>query len=413
MDDDFDFDQWYWDSYESGLWRPFELHGWTWVPKMYGAPELYSLLDADGELVGEVYQRFGRVICWAPFTWAEEAYRSEEDVGEFGFESEAQRQRHFARIAKALADWVRRKREAGVDIALLRDTHAYYFETGNGHVPMTVEESDYPNGPRRRGPAPAVEVDGWRAERAWAWHCEGHWLRDPTGQLRGAVQVRLGVVRAVAAQARDADEADPVRRAERGDRVGWGGAICRGQIVLQERLRPMANAFTDDEREAWLRRAVDAVRATPNPDRAWPAGTMGAWAAEGQLMFPASRRGPDQPGAFKGVAPVPKEAQDARTMEDAIRRARCRRALRSVFAVLAGRIAVDGDWWVDVARDGTARVGVGDLIIRVADRAGDAGAPGSDDGIDDHVLPGLDFGRGTTKADIRRQIEGWFSARAG
>ena len=68
MDDDLDFDDLYRDACESRLWRPYEQHGWTWVPKMGGAPELYSLLDADGELMGDVYQRFGRVICWAPFT---------------------------------------------------------------------------------------------------------------------------------------------------------------------------------------------------------------------------------------------------------------------------------------------------------------------------------------------------------
>ena len=36
--------------------------------------------------MGCVYQRFNRVICWAPFTWAEEAYRSEEAIGRYGFD---------------------------------------------------------------------------------------------------------------------------------------------------------------------------------------------------------------------------------------------------------------------------------------------------------------------------------------
>ena len=301
MDDDLDSDAPYWEDFDSAHWEPVERHGWTWVPRGGSFPELHSLLDADGELMGTVYQRFGRVICWAPFTWAEEAYRSEEDIGEYGYESEAQRERHFAKIGEALRDWVRRKREAGVDIPLLRDTHAYYFETGNGHDPMTVEESEFLDCGKRPDPAPSIEVGGWRAERAWNWYCEGHWIRDPSGQLRGAVQVRLGVVRAVAAQAQDADKVDPVRRAERDDYIGWGGPICRGQIVVQERLLPMANAFADDERGAWLAKAVEAIRATQSPDRAWPPETMGAWAARGQRMFPASRRKPDQPGAFKGA----------------------------------------------------------------------------------------------------------------
>ena len=110
-----------------GRASPVEQHGWTLVRTMGRAPELHSLFDADGELVGEVCQRFGRVTSWAPFTWAEVAYHSEGDIGEFAFESEAQRQRHFARIGKALHQWARRKREAGVDIPQLRDTHAYRF----------------------------------------------------------------------------------------------------------------------------------------------------------------------------------------------------------------------------------------------------------------------------------------------
>ena len=52
----------------------------------------------------------------------------------------------------------------------------------------------------------------------------------------------------------------------------------------------MALAFEDGEREAWLRRAVEAVRATPDADRTWPPETLGAWGSEGQKMFPTSRR---------------------------------------------------------------------------------------------------------------------------
>ena len=37
----------------------------------------------------------------------------------------------------------------------------------------------------------------------------------------------------------------------------------------------MASAFKDGEREAWLRGAAEAVRAKPDPDRAWPPETLG------------------------------------------------------------------------------------------------------------------------------------------
>ena len=205
-------------------------------------------------------------------------YRSVDDVGEYGFDDEEQRRRHFAKIGTALRDWVRRQREVGVDIPLLRDTHAYfYYETSNGHNPMTIAEHEYSVGwlPSDDGaPAPALTIDGWQAERTGYWHCEGYRLRDDTGQLRGHVQVRFGVVRAVAAQRRDADEVDPARNQD--DIFYSEGETCRGQIVLQERLRPMALAFEPGERESWLRKAVEAVRATPNPDRAWPPGTHGA-----------------------------------------------------------------------------------------------------------------------------------------
>ena len=285
MTDPTDLDDFY-HAYDQ-LWRPVARHGWTWVPTMDYAPETYSLLDADGELIGAAYQRYNRVICWAPFTWAEEAYRSHEDVGEFGFDTSGQRLRHFTRIGESLRGWAARKRADGVDVPLLRDTHAYYFETGNGHFPMTVDEFNRRDPWPHPDPPPALDIDGWRAERTFGWHCEGWRLRDPSGQMRGNVQVRLGVVRAVAAQVKDADAVDPLRGAGR-DRHR---ATCRGQIVLQDRLRPMALAFDPGEREAWLRRAVEAVRSTPEPDRSWPPETLGAQGTEGQQMFPTSKRG--------------------------------------------------------------------------------------------------------------------------
>lgn len=49
-------------------WQPNEAFGWTWVCTMDSSPEIFSLFDSDGELVGHVYQRAGRVICWAPYT---------------------------------------------------------------------------------------------------------------------------------------------------------------------------------------------------------------------------------------------------------------------------------------------------------------------------------------------------------
>ena len=277
------------------LFTSVEQHGWTWVETMVAAPETYSLLDADGELMGSVYHRFGRVICWAPFTWAEEAYRSDEDIGQYGFEDEEQRQRHFAKIGAALRDWVRRKLEDGIDIPLLRDTHAYYYEASNGHVSMTAQERGYREvwtpGSREDRAAPAIAIDGWQAEKAQYWHCEGYRLRDGTGQLRGDVQVRFGVVRAVAARPEDADELDPSRNPD--DYTYCEDKSCRGQIVLQERLRPMALAFEPGERETWLRRAVEAIRATPDPNRAWPPGTRGV----GWTLLPTSGRDPRPPEA--------------------------------------------------------------------------------------------------------------------
>ena len=187
-------------------------------------------------------------------------------------------ERHLAAIGESLRDWVRRKRRDGIDLPLLRDTHAYSFEAQNGHEPMTAAEARWRDPYPRPDPVPAIDIDGWRAERAWRWNCEGHWLRDPSGQLRGAVQVRFGVVRAVAAQSQDADEVDPARSANRTRAAG--GVTCRGQIVLQARLRPMALAFEPAQRVPLLRRAVDAIRATPDPDRSWPRESIEAWEAD-------------------------------------------------------------------------------------------------------------------------------------
>ena len=286
------------DPWYAGTWAPCEYAGWTWVQTQSGAPEGYSLFDADGELMGHAYNRFNRVICWAPFVWAEEAYRSTEDVDEWGFEDDEQRRRHLVKIGSALSDWAKRKRDAGVDIALLRDTHAYYFETRNGHAPETLAEWEYPThyfdpdsglrSANREAPL-AFSVDGWAVEPATCWHCEGYRLRDETGQLRGDLQVRLGVVRAVAARPEDAEPLDPTRNPDYSP-FGQGKRTCRGQIVLQERLRPMALRFEPGERDSWIRRAIAAVRATPDPDRTWPPETLGAKGTPGQRMFPASPR---------------------------------------------------------------------------------------------------------------------------
>ena len=268
------------------LLQPSEAFGWTWLCTMGGAPEEYFLFDSEGELLGHVYQRFSRVICWAPYTWAEEAYRSNEDIGRYGFETDGQRRRHFGEIGAALREWVARKEEAGVDVSLLRDTHTYYLEQGSGNHAMTLEERQYRESRDvlsvEQEEANGREFDGWRAVRNTRWCCEAYRLRDPSGQLRGCLQVRNGVVRAVAAQRQDADEADPLRTG--------GYRTCRGQIVLQAKSAPMTIRFDDGERDEWIRKAIDAVRATPDPDRSWPPETLGAKGTLLQRAFPASPR---------------------------------------------------------------------------------------------------------------------------
>ena len=53
---------------------------------------------------------------------------------------------------------------------------------------------------------------------------------------------------------------------------------------------PMAITFADGERDKWIRRAIEAIQATPDPDRFWPPETLGAKGTPGQQMFPASPR---------------------------------------------------------------------------------------------------------------------------
>lgn len=271
------------------VWKPVNVFGWTWLTTSTGAPESYSLFDRGGELMGHVYQRFKRTICWAPFTWAEEAYRSEEDVGEYGYDSEGQRRRHFEKIGQALREWVTHKQRSGVDLVLLRDTHAYYFETGNGHHVETLAEREYREARRRltteREEEQALSIDGWTAVPNTQWYCEGYRLRDGAGQLRGQVQVRYGVVRAVAAGKKDADEVDPLLQGAAAYK-----RTCRGQIVFQEKTRPMAVEFTQAERDYCIRHAIEAIRATPKPDRTWPPETLGAKGTAEQQMFPTTPR---------------------------------------------------------------------------------------------------------------------------
>ena len=285
MTDQTDLEDFY-DAY-GHLWRPVEAHGWTWVQTMNYAPELHSLFDGDGELMGEVYQRFNRVICWAPFTWAEEAYRSEEDVGEYGFETAGQRLRHFTRIAESLRGWAARKRAEGVDIALLRDTHAYYFETGNGHFPITPAEFNRRDPWPHPDPPPSIGVDGWQAERAFGWHCEGWAAARP---VRADARKRAG----------------PARRRARGRRPSQGRG--RGGSAARRGTQPAQGHLPRADRPAGApaphgvgvrgRRAggLAAPGRGGRPRHPGPRPLMaarGRWGPggrRGQQMFPASRR---------------------------------------------------------------------------------------------------------------------------
>ena len=252
------------DPYDD-LWAPREAYGWTWVQTMDGTPETHSPLDRDGELMAHVYNRWNRVICWAPFTWGDTVYVSHEDCGEYGFENDKQRQTHFARIGEALTEWVGQKRAAGVDLVLLRDTRAHYFECRNGHHRETVEESEFPveyiEGEEEE--ARAIEVAGWTAAPLGYRYCEAYRLRDGTGRMRGQVQVRYGVVRVVAANERDIPSLDP---RDNPDYYVGRHRSCAGEIVLQAKLRPLALRFEDSERKHWLRVAVDAQRGGSDTD---------------------------------------------------------------------------------------------------------------------------------------------------
>ena len=122
-------------------WQPTDAFGWTWLPTMAGVLETYSMFDSAGEMLGHVFNRSSRLICWAPFAWGEEVYRGQgEDIGEYGFENEEQRWRHFEKIGLALREWVSRKKEEGTDLAILRDGYAYEIEIDNGNHAETLEE---------------------------------------------------------------------------------------------------------------------------------------------------------------------------------------------------------------------------------------------------------------------------------
>ena len=228
------------------------------------------LLDGAGDPVGHVHWQDSNVVCWGAFGSAE-VYRGVVGGGD------VQREWQFARIGAALTAWVAVQQASGVELRKFRDAHAYYHEVYRGHEPQTPAEWDFthPLGIRPgrhdldQEERLALPVDGWRAVPATTWGCEGYRLRDATGQLRGALQIRYGVIRVVAAQPADGDAADPL--------VGDGVAAraraqrtCRGQLVVQHRVRPGAGAFRDWERPLWLQRAIAAIAATPDPDRAWP-----------------------------------------------------------------------------------------------------------------------------------------------
>ena len=137
-----------------------------------------------------------------------EVYEPSHDRYGVRADVKGQRQRHFAKIGAALSDWARRKRAAGIDLALLRDTQAYEFETENGHYPETLSEWNFDGGRAPRVPTDeepaALDIGGWMAVSIRAWCCEGYRVRDEAGRMRGHVQVRYGVVRAVVADERDA-----------------------------------------------------------------------------------------------------------------------------------------------------------------------------------------------------------------
>ena len=247
------------------LWVPRVAYGWTWVQTALSTPEAYTLFDRNGELMAHVYNRWDCVLCWAPFIWGDEVYVSHQDCGNYGFENDKQRQYHFARIGKALTEWVRRRRAAGVDLTLLRDAQAHEFECANGHRRETVEEKEFPveyiDGDEEE--ARAVEIARWTAAPLGLRYCEAYRLRDEAGRMRGQVQVRYGVVRVVAANDRDTVQLDPLANP---DYYSERHRSCAGDIVLQAKLRPLALRFGDSERERWLTVAIDALRDRSDTD---------------------------------------------------------------------------------------------------------------------------------------------------
>ena len=244
-----DHDDYWRHSPEDDLWRPQQAHGWTWLQTALGAPECYSLLDGDGELLGHVYERRGRVLCWAPYTWGEEIYYSTERLDDGGFGGDANRQWHLERIAHALTAWVERQRGAGVDLARLRDTQAYRFECENGHVAETLGEHNYegqteaakrlgrwPRAADAENPRLALQLGrGWRAAPEW-WRCEGYRLRDATGQMRGTCKSAT-----VSCAPSQRSRRTPTKRIRRGRAADWIGEQRNGCLGARSRTDPWSD----------------------------------------------------------------------------------------------------------------------------------------------------------------------------
>ena len=234
-EDDWDEDEHDWAMQMHEGWQPNEAFGWTWLCTMDGSPETYSLFDSQGELLGHVYQRFSRVDLLGALHVGGGSLPKRRGCREIRV-----RDRRPA-LAAFREDWHSASRMGGAQEIRGRRPRAIaryarlLFETGNGNHAETLAEFEYgkPRGllTPEQEEAQAREFDGWKAVENTRWYCESYRLRDSTGQLRGHLQVRNGVVRAVAAQPHDADEVDPLRDWEaKGTR-----RTCRGQIVLQEK----------------------------------------------------------------------------------------------------------------------------------------------------------------------------------
>lgn len=241
------------------LWRPWEAHGWTWIQTALPFPETYSILDDRGELIGCVYLRWDVVNCRYLYTWGETVYQSQVDSRVLRFDDE--RERHRRGIGEALTRWVESRQTEGADMIFQRDDAVFEFETCNGHHPVMPEERDEQSAMYRRhfeGPLEALDIDDWKAERCM-WPCEGYRLRDPEDQIRGQIQVRYGVVRAVACTLAEGASVDPKHQG-----VISSGATrtCNGPILWREKVQSMANAFEDGEREKWIRKAIKAIEDT-------------------------------------------------------------------------------------------------------------------------------------------------------